>query len=270
VTSLSGHFYPYLETTAIGVIWKAVEPQEISPDDGLPIPPGELHAGYGRDAAAYLAVGREHHQKMMEIMKESGFVLEEGGRILDFGCAGGRVVRCFKSLADRHEIWGVDIRADHIFWCQSYLSPPFRFTTTTTYPHLPFEDNSFSFIYALSVFTHIGDLEDAWLLELRRILRPGGRLFATVHDNHTLDLLMTSPPGHWLHDSHFRHLVVEAESRAGFWKSAYCMASVNLDPGTHQVFHDLDFLKQRWSRFFTIGAIHPEGHGYQTAVVLIK
>jgi SAM-dependent methyltransferase len=270
LTSRSGQFYPYFEAVPARVVPAVEEAPEISPDDGLPIPPRALHAGYGTDTAGYLACGREHHRTMMALIEQSGFVLEDCGRILDFGCAGGRMIRCFKSHADRHEVWGVDIRADHVFWCQRHLSPPFRFTTVTTHPHLPFEDNSFSFIYACSVFTHIGDLEDTWLLELRRIMRPRGRLFATVHDNHTIDILASSPPGHWLHDQPVRHQVLELESQAGILSSGFGMASLTLEPGNHQVFHDREFLRRRWGQFFNVLSIHPEAHTYQSAVVLGK
>jgi len=269
-TSVSGHFYPYFETVPIRVVSKVEEPPEISSEDGLPIPPRELHAGYGFNTAEYLVCGRSHHQAMMEIIRESGFVLEDEGRILDFGCAAGRMIRCFKDRAELHEVWGVDIRAEHIFWCQRYLSPPFRFATTTTHPHLPFEDNSFSMIYACSVFTHIGDLEDAWLLELRRVLQPNGRLFATVHDNHTIDLLMSCSPGHWPHDTPLHRQVMDLESGYGITQPGFNMASVTIEPGNHQVFHDREFLRHRWGRFFKIHAFHPEGHNYQTAVVMSK
>jgi ubiquinone/menaquinone biosynthesis C-methylase UbiE len=269
-TSIAGYFYPYLEAVPTRVVPKTEELPEISPDDGLPIPPRDLHAGYGGNTEEYLACGREHHQKMMEMVNESGFVLEEGGRILDFGCAAGRMLRCFKGVAERHEVWGVDIRAEHVFWCQKYLSPPFRFATTTTHPHLPFEDNSFSFIYACSVFTHIGDLEDTWLLELRRVLRPKGRLFVTVHDNHTIDLLISSPPGSWLHDSQLRRQVVDLEARYDIVQSGFRMASVTIEPGNHQILHDREFLRHRWGRFFTIHSFRPEGHTYQTEVVMSK
>jgi SAM-dependent methyltransferase len=75
------------------------------------------------------------------------------------------------------------------------------FCTTTTAPHLPFEDGYFDLIYAGSVFTHIADLADAWFLELKRIVRPGGRLYITVHDKHTIDLALNHPDPPPFYDS---------------------------------------------------------------------
>jgi ubiquinone/menaquinone biosynthesis C-methylase UbiE len=69
-------------------------------------------------------------------------------------------------------------------------------------PELRYNDNSatpalrgqyFDLIYCGSVFTHIDDLADAWLLELRRITRPGGRIYVTVHDKHRADLMINNP-----------------------------------------------------------------------------
>ena len=41
-------------------------------------------------------------------------------------------------------------------------------------PTLPIPDQHFDVITAFSVFTHIDELESSWLLELRRVLKPGG------------------------------------------------------------------------------------------------
>ncbi len=75
---------------------------------------------------------------------------------------------------DGTERWGCDIKGETIAWCQQHPSPPMHFVTTTTLPHLPFEDKYFDFVYCGSVFTHIIDLPDAWFLELRREIRPAG------------------------------------------------------------------------------------------------
>ena len=45
-----------------------------------------------------------------------------------------------------------------------------RIFQNTILPHLPIEDNSLSLVTAFSVFTHIDDLDLAWIAELRRIL----------------------------------------------------------------------------------------------------
>jgi SAM-dependent methyltransferase len=48
-------------------------------------------------------------------------------------------------------------------------------------PPLPYADGQFDFVYALSVFTHLTlELEAAWLVELERVVKPGGVLLVTL------------------------------------------------------------------------------------------
>ena len=108
---------------------------------------------------------------------------------MDWGCRDCRVLRHFAVEAQESEFWGVDQHGPSIEWAKDHLSPPFKFVTCSAYPHLPFEDRTFDVIFGLSVFTHIISLSDAWLMELRRILVPGGYGLFSVHDEHTWQLL---------------------------------------------------------------------------------
>lgn len=150
---------------------------------GLPLPPRELWEGY----TGYETGGALDVEQMLDVLREGGVVPEDAGRILDLGCAAGRMIRHLEPLAARCEIWGADINASAIAWCQSHLSPPFHFVTTTTVPHLPFADATFGLVYCGSLFTHIDELASAWLLELARLLRPGGALWVTIHDEYTVE-----------------------------------------------------------------------------------
>jgi SAM-dependent methyltransferase len=171
------------------------------------------------------------------------------------------MIRWFKDLAETREVWGVDIAAELVVWCQQNLSPPFRFATTTSFPHLPFEDRYFDLIYASSVFTHIADLADAWLLELKRLLRPGGRLFATIMEK-----------GTWKEEDMHRlfgpHITSEILSLA---KLDFAMFTVSRKPAHAQVFYDLDYLRKHWGRFLNVLSVAPGFMGHrQTAVLLEK
>jgi hypothetical protein len=114
---------------------------------GLPLPPPDLFAGYG-PAERYVALAEEHVATMLKLLGRTGFALQAGHRVLDHGCAAGRMLRCLSEYAEACELWGTDITARYIYWCQRHLSPPFHFATTTTIPHLPFEDRYFTLIYA--------------------------------------------------------------------------------------------------------------------------
>ena len=268
--SVAARFQPLFGNQTFGMIPKPGVVKDRDPTDGFPIPPPELWAGYGANSEEYVASGREHFESMMRVMEGVGVKVGAGQRILDLGCAAGRMIRCFCRNADGIEVWGVDQSAPHVLWCQQNLSPPCKFVTTTTFPHLPFEDNYFDFIYAGSVFTHIGDLEDTWLMELRRITRPRGTLFITVSDNHTIDLFMSSPPGHWLHNTSLRQQLLEFENSHHFLESGYQMIMTMWQPGNAQILHDRQYIRERWSCYFEILSIVPEAYGYQTAIVMRK
>lgn len=267
ISSETWHFaayIPYLSKSDSYVISKAVSDLTTLDNFGLPIPPTNLWVGYGRTDDEYLASGQRHFSKMCSILDESGFAFKDGDRILDFGCAAGRIIRQFNELASKYEIWGVDIHAERIVWCKQHLSPPFRFATTTLFPHLPFEDNYFNLIYAGSVFTHIDDLADSWLLELRRVLRPGGRLYITIHDNNTIDIVVNKRP----QDVSLSQYEFSRES-GQFIKSDFAMFTIDRLNGPH-VFYDIDYFCQSVKSFYKINSVTKEAYGYQTALLLQK
>lgn len=156
--------------------------------DGEPVPPRELWAYYCTTAEDYLASGREDCAAMQTILQEHGAGLEDAGPILDLGCAAGRMTRWLPRLAPGIEVWGLDIWADAILWCQDNLTPACQFAVSTAHPHLPFGDGYFGLVCCGSLFTHIDDLAETWFLELRRVIRPGGRLYFSVLDRHCMDI----------------------------------------------------------------------------------
>jgi SAM-dependent methyltransferase len=68
-----------------------------------------------------------------------------------------------------------------VAWCDKNL--PFgKFSTNQLAPPFRYPDESFDFIYARSVFTHLPeDLQLSWMQELRRVLRRGGCVYFTTH-----------------------------------------------------------------------------------------
>jgi ubiquinone/menaquinone biosynthesis C-methylase UbiE len=231
-------------------------------DDGFPVPPLAMWQGYGKTSDAYIASGKEHVHKMLEILQEANFSLR-GKRVLDLGCGGGRMIRHLKEFADSGEIWGTDVCSEYILWCKQYLRAPFNFATTTTIPHLPFEDRYFDFVYTGSVFTHIDDLQDSWLLEIRRVLSPGGMFYVTIHDDHTIELLDTVYKNGWFE----KYLNADPVYLAQKKKAGMIVVGRSTDS---QVFYDLEFFLKSLSSIFKIISITQEAYGYQTGILLMK
>ncbi|MEO8210043.1 MAG: class I SAM-dependent methyltransferase [bacterium] len=233
-------------------------------EQGLPIPPKDLWLSYGDTEEEYL-LGKENIEALLGILDNSGFTLKENHRVLDFGCGAGRMIRWLKPYSEKCEIWGTDISSEHIYWAKNYLKPPFNFATTTTVPHLPFEDNYFDLIYAGSVFTHIDDLTDAWLLELRRIISKDGRIFITIHDKHSIELLnkfrvwRESWITKYLNDS-----ALYQENKNDF------NVFVGLRGPSSQVFYDIEYFCNSVKNIYEVLSVTQEVYGYQTGVLLKK
>lgn len=226
----------------------------VKPGESLPVPPPDLWLGYGSDAESYVASGKRDVDRMLEIAPLPLAGAANGVRILDLGCGGGRMIRHLPQLCPAAEIWGTDISADHINWLKTHLSPPCRFATTTTIPHLPFPDDYFDYVYCGSLFTHIEDLADAWLLEVARILRPNGTFFSTFHDEAAAAEIVregTSLGGVIDHDPNLKGdlVVVGRDSHSN-------------------VFYRSDYLRHVLSARFDVVRIEPGAYGYQTGWVM--
>ena len=148
----------------------------------LPVPPPELRflVSGTEDEATFLDLGRLGFHALGSSLRRSGADPGSVGRVLDFGCGVGRVLRHWKQFPSL-DIHGTDLSADMVAWDQANLSFA-TFSTNGVEPRLNYPANSFGLIYALSVFTHLPvDIQLTWWAELVRITRPGGLLYFTTH-----------------------------------------------------------------------------------------
>jgi SAM-dependent methyltransferase len=149
----------------------------------LPLPPLDLANRSGQivgadgSFAAYESAGSELRSVVLGALPPDWEWA--GKRVLDFGCGAGRTLRHFVDEAHEAEFWGCDIHAESVAWINANLNPPLHAFVNDEQPPLPRPDGSFDLIYAFSVFTHLTDSWSAWLLELHRLLAPGGVLVAS-------------------------------------------------------------------------------------------
>jgi SAM-dependent methyltransferase len=161
----------------------------------LPLPTREqinLLSGPG-DEAEFLAVARLFRPLLLD---PGG--LKPHHRVLDVGSGIGRMVHAIGDVITppgRYD--GIEIIRDGVDWCQKEITPRlphFRFHHADVYNEFynpngrcrarvyqfPFADETFDFVLLTSVFTHL--LPKDWshyLDEIARVLKPGGRCFAT-------------------------------------------------------------------------------------------
>lgn len=244
------------------IVLKSPEPVQALGADGFPLPPVALTMGYGAgDLNHYLECARRSHTVLQSILTEQDIHLEPGQAMLDWGCAAGRVVRTFGAEASRGcHVWGCDVDTAAIEWAQDHLSPPFRFFNCAALPHLPFPDERVRFLYGLSVFTHLVVFRDLWLLELARILQPGGCAVLTIHDEHCWRRFQEKGFPPWVPVELHRHAQLPAEVveiRGSRWDACY-------------TFFHADYIRRVWGRHLDVVEIKPGADSYQAAVVLRK
>ncbi len=241
-----------------------------TPDmNNLPIPPEKFWHWYNLEGEAnYLTGGKAQAELFRQTALDHGFQFNPGEKVLDFGCSGGRVTRWFSEEASKGvEIWGCDIDAAAIEWCQKNLMPPLKFFANTTSPHLPVKDGFFDFIFAGSVFTHIKDMSTSWILELHRCLSDDGIAIFTATTEKSLEALYkiaekdtsgTKKVPKYVKDNNITESYLKERGFITIQSSPWWLAAL---------YHS-DFFVRRLSLCFDVISIVPGLKGYQTGFVL--
>jgi SAM-dependent methyltransferase len=197
----------------------------------------------------YEALGAEAKRALVGLLPDDWSF--DGKRVLDFGCGAGRTLRQFLSEAEHAEFWGADIDAASIEWLGEALCPPLRAVHCDVAPPLGLEYDSFDLAWAISVFTHITDFSLRWLLELHRLLKPGGLLIATYTGRWVSELFAGEP---W------------EEDRVGMNVLRH---SADWDHGGPVVLMSDWWVRAHWGRAFEILEVVPNVHD-QTWALLRK
>ena len=245
------------------------ELMEFAKRDVAPLPDVQDREGYGvkRDLSYWIS-GLNDYLKVMELIERQQLEVE---RMLDFGCASGRVLRHFAAQTDIGEIWGSDINARHIRWLCENLPRNVKPIANHSIPQLPIADHYFDLITSFSVFTHIDTFELCWLAELKRILKPGGIAYITVHNEDTWRQLRS--------DSENKNnrliqamIEIDPESKQKLaeempnGKTVYRFT--NHGPYRAHVFHSNSYIENVWGRFFNVEDILPCHHARQSVVLM--
>jgi SAM-dependent methyltransferase len=99
-----------------------------------------------------------------------------GERVLDLGCGAGRFVRALGEAGAAPV--GVELAPEALDRARS-VAPGADLRLVEPDGSLPLEHRSVDLVWASEVLEHVADLGQV-LVEVRRVLRPGGRLLATV------------------------------------------------------------------------------------------
>ncbi len=211
---------------------------------GFPVPPFELASrvgcleGFEDPTALYEEIGRSTKRDLLAGLPE-GYSLQ-GKRILDFGCGAGRTLRHLAAEDVDVELWGCDIDEPSIEWMRQNM-PMVNVFVNAEVPPLDQPGGKFDLIYCVSVFTHLTRHWAEWLLEMHRLLKPGGLLLATLMGRGFSQEIAGED---W------------DEDRVGMMVLA---PGQSWDKGGPMVFHSPWWLRAHWGRAFEILSLTESG-----------
>ncbi len=149
---------------------------------GLPVPPRDLMLRVSNidDSETYWTGGLQNAGVVLGALERHA-PLPGGRRVLDWGAGCGRITEFLVRRRPGDEIHGCDIDPGNVAWCRVAM-PGARFEAVGPAPPTPYADGSFDAATGYSVLTHLErSLQLLWLEEMRRILKPGGVLVASVN-----------------------------------------------------------------------------------------
>jgi ubiquinone/menaquinone biosynthesis C-methylase UbiE len=129
---------------------------------------------YDRCVLQWLLFGPAHRVLIRRIEAVAG---KRPFRILDVGCGTGLFAARIKAALPKAEIWGVDLVSGML----ARGKPRWQYHAGQVFPiqgdseRLPFSSGSFDFVTCANSFHHY-PRQDRAVLEMHRVLRPGGRL----------------------------------------------------------------------------------------------
>jgi SAM-dependent methyltransferase len=230
---------------------------------GVPVPPARLRFRVHGDvnADSYITTGQTLAQNIQTLCTATGRDFESFTSVLDFGCGCGRVIQHLQSRsAPSTKLFASDIDHELVEWGSANLRG-IQWSINNHRPPLPFNDESFDLIYAISVFTHLDqDYEKVWLQELRRVARPEATLILTVHGKYAFEMMGLPFKAELEHDG----FIFISDAKGRFKLDGF--------PDFYQTAcHTKEYVKKQWSTLFEVVDYVERGiNDHQDAVVLKK
>jgi SAM-dependent methyltransferase len=234
--------------------------------DTAPLPTTDDREGYyGANHYNYWASGLRDYSQLLEWTGANGVNITS---LLDIGCASGRFLRHVQHHGCVKTIYGCDINRLHIDWIAQHLPKDIIAFQNTSIPSLPLPDACLDAVTAFSVFTHVECFDTTWLMELRRVLRPGGIAWISVHGDRTWKEIKPTWPLYAALSSHpdyakYRENNELAADRLVFrWISERSYSS--------NIFYTYKYIRNNWGRLLDVKNIIPARPEFQDIVILQK
>lgn len=228
----------------------------------LPMPPEPLRwrVTGNKDPEAFLKSGKSNFQNIKSALGKIDKDLSSFKKILDFGCGCGRVIRWFLPLSKSVELYGTDYDYEAIEWCRNNLTS-YKFNKNKELPPLDYTSNTFDFIYAISIFTHLNEeYQFQWLKELKRISKQNCILFLTTKGKF---LLEKSP-------EEIRTRGINLLDSEGFFCTGGKFWKGTFPEYFSDTFHTKEYIIEKWSKYFHIIDYIPRGMAAGQDIVILN
>jgi SAM-dependent methyltransferase len=195
---------------------------------------------------------------LKDICATNGAPVRPGFQILDFGVSWGRIIRFFLKDVDAQTLHGVDTSKEFLDSARA-TGVPGHLHEISPLGRLPYDDASFDLAYAYSVFTHLPeDVQDHWLRELWRALKPGAILVATVEPPRFLEFFAhmdaTDAKLHPWHAAMARKIQSDPTMGARLQSSGFVYIPDR--DGVNEVYGDCvmteTYAREHWGKYFEI------------------
>lgn len=146
----------------------------------IAIPPDEwLFETFQLDYQKYFDDGNLAAKEILDWTIE--LIPSELPTILDWGCGTGRIIQHLHQYHPYALLYAADINKKMIAWDHQNIKDV-HFSSISINIPTEYPANYFDLVYGISVFTHLPlRLQSEWLVELNRIIKPGGILLVTTH-----------------------------------------------------------------------------------------
>ncbi len=231
---------------------------------GHPLPPPRLrYRVHGAlDAESFVEVGRACARDLHRGLAAAGRDLYAMSPTLDFGCGCGRTAARLDGRPTGWQLHGTDADRRAIRWCRTQLAGVAEWSANAVWPPTAYSDGHFECVYAISVFTHLDEpLQRAWLIELKRIVRPGGVVVITLNGSRMVDL----------HRSVVPRAELDGRGFAFVRQDPWLKRREGLPDHYHATFQTRAYVEREWSPYFTVAAyLDGAMNTMQDVAVLVK
>lgn len=247
-------------------------PLGIEPQNRFSTPPVHLRKRVHGDTSesSFLLDGQKIALDLDDAVARLDYQFPPNAEALDFGCGCGRVLSWLRLFRPAFRYTGSDIDAEAVMWCMQNL--PFgTFLHSPSRPPTKFADSHFDFVFSVSVFTHLPEqLQFMWLDELRRITKPGGYLALSIASETAFDDWMARREGR----NFLRRMIAVRkngrELKARGFTYGIATRTAGLPAFYRAAFHSHAYVKEHWSRFFSIHNVIPRGINEHQDLVICR